>query len=392
MSIKRNIPLIYITDSLMWGRFFIPVLALFYIASQVSIAQFSLIMSIFAIATLIFEIPSGVITDLIGKKRALIISRSLYIIEIFLIAFFNGFWIFLIAKIISGIGVSLSSGTDSALIYDTLKKMKREKDYKRIAGIKSTIVSISMAVIFIIGGFLFSVNNKLPAIASLPLITLGLILTFFIEEPYINQRKANLDNCFKQLKESLTFFKKSNYLKYLAFFSLPIATLISILFSMSSAYFQAVYIPIFIIGILSFLSSMTIAFSSRISHSMEKRFGEKKSLFLMWFLILISVGGMALMLKQVGAIFFFLIPFVDGFFGVVIDTYANKYIRTSHRTTILSIKNMFNNIGVFILFPIVGYITKLISLQFALIFLGAFFLVYSIFLLIYLKVLKLQLE
>jgi hypothetical protein len=53
---------------------------------------------------------------------------------------------------------------------------------------------------------------------------------------------------------------------------------------------------------------------------------------------------------------------------------------------------MFNNIGVFILFPIVGYITKLISLQFALIFLGAFFLVYSIFLLIYLKVLKLQLE
>lgn len=392
MSVKKNILLMYITQSLMWGRFFVPVLALFYIASQVSIAQFSLIMSIFALATLLFEVPSGVITDLIGKKRALLISRFMYVVEIFLIAFFNGFWIFLVAKIISGIGVSLSSGTDSALMYDTLKKMKREKEYKKIAGIQSTIVSISMAIVFIIGGFLFSINNKLPAIASLPLIAIGFILTFFMEEPYKNKRKLCWYNSVKQLKESIYFFRKSNYVKYLAFFSLPIAALISILFSMSSAYFQVISIPIFVIGILAFISSMVTAFSAKISHPLESKLGEKKSLLLMWLFVFLGVGLMALMLRQIGAVFFFFIPFVDGIFGVVIDAYANKYIKTSHRTTILSIKNMFNNIGVFILFPIVGYLTKLISLQFSLIFLGAFFLVYSVFLLIYLKILRLQLE
>lgn len=392
MSVKKNIPLSYVISSLEWGRFFIPVLALFYIASQVSIAQFAVIMSVFALATLLFEVPSGVITDLIGKKKALLISRFMYVIEIVLIAFFNGFWIFLVAKIISGIGVSLSSGTNSALMYDTLKKLRREKDYKKIAGIQSTIVSISMAVVFIIGGFLFSINNKLPAIASLPLITLGFILTFFMEEPYENKRNLCWANSIKQLKESVYFFKKSNYVKYLAFFSLPIATLLSILFSISSAYFQAISIPVFLMGILAFLSSIVTAISAKASHSLENKLGEKKSLFLMWFFIFLGVGLMAIMLKQIGAIFFFFIPFVDGFFGVVIDAYANKYIKTSHRTTILSIKNMFNNIGVFILFPVVGYLTKIISLQFALIFLGAFFLVYSIFLLIYLKISRLQLK
>ena len=105
----------------MWMRFFIPVLALFYIASKVSFTEFSIIMSVFALMTLILEIPSGAIADIIGRKKTLIIARFCYIIEIFLIAFYDGFYIFLIAKVISGIGVSLSSGTDQALLYDTLK-------------------------------------------------------------------------------------------------------------------------------------------------------------------------------------------------------------------------------------------------------------------------------
>ena len=57
--VKQNIKLIYIISSLMWMRFFVPILALFYIASEVSLEEFTIIMSVFALATLILEIPSG---------------------------------------------------------------------------------------------------------------------------------------------------------------------------------------------------------------------------------------------------------------------------------------------------------------------------------------------
>ena len=56
------------------------------------------------------------------------ICRFLYIIESFILAFFNGFWPLLIAKIVSGVGVSLNSGTVEAFLYDTLKRQKREKN------------------------------------------------------------------------------------------------------------------------------------------------------------------------------------------------------------------------------------------------------------------------
>ncbi len=124
---ERNIKLQYLIGSLMWGRFFIPVIALFYIASQVTLEQFTIIFSIFALATLILEIPSGVVADILGKKKTLLLSRALYVIEVYILTFHNGFLLFLIAKIISGFGVSLSSGTSSALLYDTLKKLKRER-------------------------------------------------------------------------------------------------------------------------------------------------------------------------------------------------------------------------------------------------------------------------
>lgn len=67
---ERNITLHYVISALMWGRFFVPVMALFYIASEVSLAEFTIIMSVFSLTILLLEIPSGAITDMLGKKRS----------------------------------------------------------------------------------------------------------------------------------------------------------------------------------------------------------------------------------------------------------------------------------------------------------------------------------
>jgi MFS family permease len=178
----------------------------------------------------------------------------------------------------------------------------------------------------------------------------------------------------------------------LAFFSLAIASVISIILSLSSAYYQAIAIPVALMGVLGVIVSIITAISAKKAHFIENKLKERKSFFLMWALLLISVFFMAIMFKYIGFIFLMFIPFVDGFFGVVIDSYANDYIGTSHRTTLLSVKNMFNNIGIFILFPIVGYLTKAFSLQFALLSMGAFFLLYSVFLYILYKKLGLKIK
>ncbi len=376
LKYEQNIILNYILGGLMWGRFFVPVLALFYIASKVPLEQFAIIFSVFSLSILLLEIPTGVIADLLGKKKTLIISRCMYVIEIAILAFFNGFWPFLIAKIISGVGVSLSSGTSSAFLFDTLKKLGREEEHKKVSGKSAFITNISMAFVFISGAYLFSINPKLPAYISLVPITLGLLLTFFFKEPYLPTKKFTLQNSWSHLKEGIFTFGKNRYLVYLAFYTLIIGSTISMMFSLSSEYLRNVLVPLSIIGTVSFAGSILMAFSSKKAHKLEEKFGEKKSLFIVQLFLLVSVFGMAILIPLYGIIFFLLIPLVSGFYSILISDYVNRHVETSHRATMLSINNMFDNIGEFLIFPVLGFGIKYSGMSISFRYLGLFVFVY----------------
>ncbi len=66
-KLERNITIYYFFTSASWLRFFLPVLALFYIASQVSLAQTGIIMGVFGLTIAVLTVPMGVVADFIGK-------------------------------------------------------------------------------------------------------------------------------------------------------------------------------------------------------------------------------------------------------------------------------------------------------------------------------------
>jgi MFS family permease len=373
---SRNISLNYIISSLVWGRFYIPVLALFYIASQVSLEDFAIISSAFALAILILEIPTGILADLLGKKKTLLLSRFMYIIEIFIIAFFNGFWPFLIAKLISGFGVSLASGTGSAFLYDTLKKLKREDEHKKISGNVYAISNIFMAVSFILGAYLFQINPKLPAYVSLPFSIGAFLLTFFLKEPYLPSKKLNVNNIISHFKQGIREFYSKSYLKYLACLNFIIISGVIIVMNLSSVYFTEILIPVSLIGIFSCIGMLIESYVSKKAHILEKMLGEKKSIILVQITFLLGCFLISKVLPYWGLLFILLFHFINGFYLVIQGDYINKRIKSSNRATILSINNMFDNIGVFLLFPIVGYLINAYSMKIALLSFAVFVLFY----------------
>jgi len=176
--------------------------------------------------------------------------------------------------------------------------------------------------------------------------------------------------------------------KYLISFSLPIHAMIVIVLTISSAYFEKIMIPVVFIGVLAFISAMTSAISSKKAHSIEERLGDRKSLRLIQIFVILGLLLMAGMVKYFGAIFYLFIPLAAGLFNVLINHYVNVHIETAHRATILSIKNMCNQLGIVVLFPLAGYITKTKSMRGSFIFLAGFFIVYAIILYLYSKRLK----
>ncbi|MCK5107550.1 MAG: MFS transporter [Nanoarchaeota archaeon] len=369
LLLERNINLLYAIGSLGWARFFIPVLALFYIASQVPLEQFGIIMGIYALVILLLEIPSGVFSDILGRKWSLLIAYVLFLIELIILAFFNGFWPFLIAKILCGIAGSLVSGTQSALLYESLKKLKREKEYKKIFGKLHFITNIVKACVFIFGAYLFTLNPKYPAFLSIPFTLFALILTFYLHEVFVPNKKLTIKNQIKHMKEGLSYFIKNKYTKLITIHSSFLMMIPWIILSISSAYLEIIKIPIVLIGIFSFTGNVLQALGAKKAHYLEEKFGEKKTLSLLYGLSFAGVFPLIFLIPYFGILSLLLVYPIRSLNIVIIDYYMNRHIKETHRATILSIRNMFNKLVIAICFPIFGYITKISSMAEAFAFL-----------------------
>jgi len=67
------------------------------------------------------EIPSGILADRFGRKLAMILSFSFYILSFILFYFFNIIGIYFFGMIIYGFADAFRSGTHKAMIFDYLE-------------------------------------------------------------------------------------------------------------------------------------------------------------------------------------------------------------------------------------------------------------------------------
>ncbi len=228
---------------------------------------------------------------------------------------------------------------------------------------------ISQAFVFIIGGVLFQINNKLPAFASLPLLFAAFIATFFLVDPYHVTGKIKTSHSINHLKKSVSLFLKSPELKFLFIYYLPVAAVCTMILNLSSLYLELVKIPIYLIGVVAFVTSMLSAFSSRKADAIDSLFGEKMSLVVAQIILMISLFLLSFMIPYWGMLFYLLVPLSLGFVQVSVSHRLNVLVSSKHRATMLSINNLGGNLGMFLFFPIAGFFARTMSMSFAMIFL-----------------------
>ncbi len=98
-----------------------------YFQKELSAAEAILLAAIYDIATTAVEIPSGYLSDRIGRRPTLIIATVVYFAAALLLAFGETFVVFAIAQLLLGTAMACVSGTDTSLLYETLKSEGREQ-------------------------------------------------------------------------------------------------------------------------------------------------------------------------------------------------------------------------------------------------------------------------
>lgn len=102
-------------------RFFDPFIILIFRSYGLSYLQIGFLYSIRDVATNILEIPTGLLADSFGRKKAMIGAFASYIVSFVILYFFKQFWVLALAMVLFASGEAFRSGTHKALILEYLK-------------------------------------------------------------------------------------------------------------------------------------------------------------------------------------------------------------------------------------------------------------------------------
>ena len=102
-------------------RFFDPFLILFLRDAGLSFLAIGGLISFRELMTNILEIPTGVLADAFGRRRAMLLGFGAYLLSFVLFYLGNGFWIFAAAMAAFALGETFRSGTHKAMILEYLR-------------------------------------------------------------------------------------------------------------------------------------------------------------------------------------------------------------------------------------------------------------------------------
>jgi MFS family permease len=377
MKLEKNLNRLYLIKIFGNAQFHLVVYTLFLLSKGFTTRQFFLIESAYYLVALLLEIPTGVFSDRISRKKSLVLASLIGIPVIPTIVFSDSFIVVLLAMSVGGIGAALTSGTDTAVLYDTLKGLGRENEFQVVAGKMGWYGSISMAFAGIIGGLLAQYDMAYAWWAYFAAGLLSMVVTFTLQEPPISRASEPKESYLQHLGKSWRM-STTGAAGYYVFYAASIWFFFSIGFWLWQPYLELSAVPLAWFGFVYAIQNLIGGFTGKHAYRLEKRIGSHNAL------LVIPIGLAVVFYLQsqfaivLGFLFIFLQSAFSGPFHPLLEDYINKRITSSKRATVLSIKNMVNSILFMVFSPMIGHLVDLYSLGTALLLMAIILLVLSL--------------
>ncbi len=259
----RNINLLKMEFFFRGSVFINIVLVIYFQKITSSYTTAALALSTMTITTLLTEISTGVLSDKIGRKKTLILSGLfLFLTGVFwfLGGYLNSVLMLFLGSFFMGIHHSLSSGTDEALLYETLEELGKKDEYKlffsrvwfwrKLGGVFSGLFC---------SGIIYFSNIDFVALFSLVPMFMPFLIAFFYYEP-LKVHKSNQLSGFKHFLKSLKEFYSNKKLRFYTLVGAIDEGTGEATHNFEAAFFS-MFIPVWALGVARLLKNFWAAIS-----------------------------------------------------------------------------------------------------------------------------------
>nr|WP_321369066.1 MFS transporter [uncultured Desulfuromusa sp.] len=362
-SPQRNIKKLYAFSFLQMSLFPMAIITLFWKDKiGLSLTQILLLQGIFAVAMVIMEYPSGYISDRIGYRKALNYAALLGIVGWGLYTVADSFTGVLIAEIILGISMSFISGSDSALLFESLKGTDDEQHYASHQGRMNGAGQIGEASGAVFAGVLYAMTPLLPFLIQTAVWVLIFFLTRTLIEPQRTTKApaSHLSEAWQSTRYALLENKRLRY-----------TILLNLVLGLSSfypvwliqPYMQDSGVPVTWFGPIWAIANLSVALFALASHRFHLKLGDGRMVILFSLLIVAGYLGLGLNGGLWGFVFYYLLTSMRGLRGPMLLNHAQQEIPSANRAGILSLQSLCFRFAFICTGPLIGRIADNLGVQ-----------------------------
>ena len=311
----------------------------------------------YALTQAAFQVPFGVLSDKIGRKKAILIGLLIFALGSVIAGMAEDIYMLLLGRFLQGAGAIGS--VIIAMISDHVREDERAHAMAAMGMVIALAFTFAMVIGPIIGGMSGGVETLFFLTTAMALISIVLLFTVVPEPPTIThsfaEEEAKVKDVFKDkdlVRMYITFLFHSSTMA-VAFFLIPLV--LKTKFNMPMGEFWKVYLPAVIFGIIAMGPAAV--------------FGEKYNKGKEVFLISIAFITVAFLLMGfssniwlfgTGVVFFFI-----GFnmFEPLLQSFVSKFAKASQKGAALGVANTFAYIGMGIGATLAGKIFEVGSVQ-----------------------------
>ena len=181
-----------------------PVFFLYFI-ERVPLAEAVLLGSVYYFSVFLMEVPSGYCSDRFGRRPTLILASVMTLLACSTFVGASSFAMLVVAQVLLAAGIAFQSGSDSALLYDTLRALKREGEYTERESVAQKWSMVALACSCLCGGVLGAIDLRLPYVMALLAAIVAIVQCVkFMEPPLEGDEKPK--EFVGQMKDTLGYF------------------------------------------------------------------------------------------------------------------------------------------------------------------------------------------
>jgi predicted MFS family arabinose efflux permease len=355
---KQILPLSLIVGLRFFGLFVVlPVLSVYALEMEGATSFLAgLVVGGYALAQVLLQVPFGLMSDKIGRKKTLLFGLLIFIAGSILCALSDNIYMLLIGRFLQGAGAI--GAVVTAMIADLVKEEQRAHAMAIMGGTIALSFAAAMIIAPLVGGH-WGIDKLFWLTAILSVMAIGILFTAVPQPPKIihsyEEEESKMIEVFKDkslTRMYITFLFHSSIMT-MAFFIIPLVMTQNLTeggFGWEKAELWKVYLPAMFFGLLSMGPAAVFG----------EKYGKGRQVFMVSVAV-IFFGFLAMGFASAPWVFILgVVLFFIGFnmFEPLLQSFVSKFAKVHQKGAALGVANTFAYIGIFLGGLFAGYMMQ----------------------------------